>query len=500
MYQVFELQKAAFDASVSKMVDEYEQKFVPQVEAVTSYDIEIDNYSEVLEASIELLRGLINEEIRNCDKLDEVYNYLKIYDHSTINDIRKVLNGSNIIIDMVKSDLNIIRNTDDESKDKDKDNDKEPNFIDRERMSDEEADTRNEMIHDIVDPVAGEDEALGGKGTVDTSSVTEAIKEKNKEEAEAKQKAADEAKTEAEQARQRAEAAKQAEERAIAEVEKAKAELDNLTKEAASAAEKGNNITVLTENIKPGGINSIIERAVNKLTEPKTTFEDLSKPMNTTSFNLSEIDGVITDKTRNEQIKAGIEAAKEALANGATTREAEQAAKEAIQSIKDTSVSGWLREHITPRNEEAIADNLSFVSVRNAENQIAAQEAAANVAGAQAKYEEALEQAKQAGQNAAELESQYEQAKQEADIREAEAKEAADAGSDESGHDPGSDASCDCDTSGQCDTGGGGCRTDAGGCGNDCDCDNAGCDCDSDPACGKDGYCGSDSCKRETDD
>lgn len=486
MYQVFELQRAAFDASVSKMVNEYEKKFVPQAEAISAYDVEIDERTKEIDNSISLIRELIKTELSNCDLMDEVLNYLKIYDHSLVIDARNILNGVDVIINLVEKDLDIINKTNYDERDKDGTDNDRPTFIEKENIDDNEADTRHELIKDIIDPVAGEEGPLGSKTGVDTDAITEAIKEKNKEEAEAKQKAADEAKTEAYIARQKAEKAKAREEAAKRELEEALKELNQAKENAQIAAEKGENIAVMVSDtnieVKPGVSIQVF-------------------------IKLEDIGNFITEDILKEKINAAIEAAQDAIANGATEAEATAAATAAANKVDEehTSVVDKLKDIFHGRTQEykeATSEIYGISAVEYVENQIAAQEAAAGVAGAQQRYEEALEAAKEAGQNTAELERQYEQAKQEADVRQAEADAAADSGAENSG---GGEGNCDnsCDSTG-CDEAGGSCDSNPG-----CDsctrdncrrdgCDS--CDCDRDPACGKDGICGSDSCRRETDD
>lgn len=487
MYQVFELQRAAFDASVSKMVNEYEKKFVPQAEAISAYDVEIDERTKEIDNSISLIRELIKTELSNCDLMDEVLNYLKIYDHSLVIDARNILNGTDVVIDLVEKDLDIINKTNYDERDNkdDTDNDR-PTFIEKDNIDDDEADTRHGLIKDIIDPVAGENGPLGSKTGVDTDAITEAIKEKNKEEAEAKQKAADEAKTEAERARQKAEEAERRKREAQEALKEAMDDLVHTMAEAKELADVGATIGVAVSDtnikIKPG--DSIIVYV---------------KP--------DDLNNFITDEVIKEKINAAIEAAKDAIANGATHQEAVDAAAAAANKVDEehSSLTNKISDIFHGRTEEykeATSNLYGQTAVNYVENQIAAQEAAAEVPGAAQRLKEAQEKLGEASAEAKELQQAYEQAKQEADIRQAEADAAADSGAENSGGGEGNcDSSCDstgCDTGGSCDSNPGcdsctrdGCRRDS--------CDG-GCDCDRDPACGKDGVCGSDSCRRETDD
>ena len=488
MYQVFELQRAAFDASVSKMVNEYEKKFVPQAEAILAYDVEIDERTKEIDNSISLIRELIKTELSNCDLMDEVLNYLKIYDHSLVIDARNVLNGADVIINLVEKDLDIINKTNYDERDKDdtdNDNDR-PTFIEKENIDDDEADTRHELIKDIIDPVAGEEGPLGSKTGVDTDAITEAIKEKNKEEAEAKQKAADEAKTEADIARQKAEEAERRKREAQEALKEAMDDLVHTMAEAKQLADAGATIGVIVSDtnieIKPGA-SAIVH----------------VKP--------DDLNNFITDEVIKEKINAAIEAAKDAIANGATEAEATAAATAAANKVDEehASVVDKLKDIFHGRTQEykeATSEIYGTLAVVYVENQIAAQEAAAEVPGAAQRLKEAQEALGEASAEAKELQQAYEQAKQEADVRQAEADAAADSGAENSG---GGEGNCDssCDSTG-CDEAGGSCDSNPG-----CDsctrdscrrdgCDS--CDCDRDPACGKDGVCGSDSCRRETDD
>ena len=488
MYLVFELQRAAFDASVSKMVNEYDKKFVHQAEAILAYDVEIDERTKEIDNSISLIRELIKTELSNCDLMDEVLNYLKIYDHSLVIDARNVLNGADVIINLVEKDLDIINKTNYDERDKDdtdNDNDR-PTFIEKENIDDDEADTRHELIKDIIDPVAGEEGPLGSKTGVDTDAITEAIKEKNKEEAEAKQKAADEAKTEADIARQKAEEAERRKREAQEALKEAMDDLVHTMAEAKQLADAGATIGVIVSDtnieIKPGASDIVHV-----------------KP--------DDLNNFITDEVIKEKINAAIEAAKDAIANGATEAEATAAATAAANKVDEehASVVDKLKDIFHGRTQEykeATSEIYGTLAVVYVENQIAAQEAAAEVPGAAQRLKEAQEALGEASAEAKELQQAYEQAKQEADVRQAEADAAADSGAENSG---GGEGNCDssCDSTG-CDEAGGSCDSNPG-----CDsctrdscrrdgCDS--CDCDRDPACGKDGVCGSDSCRRETDD
>lgn len=483
MYQVFELQRAAFDASVSKMVNEYEKKFVPQAEAISAYDIEIDEKTKEIDNSISLIKELINNELNNCDLMDEVLNYLKIYDHSLVIDARNILNGIDVIIDLVEKDLDIINKTNYDEKD-DTDNDR-PTFIEKDNIDDTEVDERHELIKDIIDPVAGETGPLGSKGPVDTDAITEAIKEKNKEEAEARQKAADEAKTEAERARQKAEEAEKREQEAREKLREAMREFDRAQEEAEAAASRGSTIDINVSDVNP--FSSSYTPADGKI-----------------PVSIDNLNDIITPGLK-DQVEAGIKAAEEALNNGATPEQALEKAEEAIRQTKEEKggVFGFLSDLVTSKEEQDARINSTAESAVNyVENQIAAQEAAAGVPGAEQRLQEAQEALGRASAEARELQEAYEKAKEEADIRQAEADAAADSGAENSGGGEGNcDSSCDstgCDEGGSCDSNPGcdsctrdGCKRDS--------CDG-GCDCDRDPACGKDGICGSDSCKRETDD
>lgn len=486
MYQVFELQRAAFDASVSKMVNEYEKKFVPQAEAISAYDVEIDEKTKEIDNSISLIRELIKTELDNCDLMDEVLNYLKIYDHSLVIDARNILNGVDVIINLVERDLDIINRTNyDERDDKDDTDNDRSTFIEKESIDDDEADARHDLIKDIIDPVAGETGPLGSKGPVDTDAITEAIKEKNKEEAEAKQKAADEAKTEAERARQKAEEAEKREQEARDALREAMREFDRVQEEAEAAANRGSTIDIGVSDVNP--FSSSYTPADGKI-----------------PVSIDNLDDIITPGLK-DQVEAGIKAAEEALNNGATPEQALEKAEEAIRQTKEEKggVFGFLSDLVTSKEEqEARISSTAESAVNYVENQIAAQEAAAGVAGAEERLREAQEKLGEASAQSRELQEAYEQAKQEADIRQAEADAAADSGAENSGGGEGNcDSSCDstgCDEGGSCDSNPGcdsctrdGCRRDS--------CDG-GCDCDRDPACGKDGYCGSDTCRRETDD
>lgn len=485
MYQVFELQRAAFDASVSKMVNEYEKKFVPQAEAISAYDIEIDEKTKEIDNSISLIRELINNELNNCDLMDEVLNYLKIYDHSIVIDARNILKGIDVIIDLVEKDLDIINKTNyDEKDDSDNDNDR-PTFIAKDNIDDTEVDERHELIKDIIDPVAGETGPLGSKGPVDTDAITEAIKEKNKEEAEARQKAADEAKTEAERARQRAEEAEKREQEAREKLREAMREFDRAQEEAEAAASRGSTIDINVSDVNP--FSSSYTPADGKI-----------------PVSIDNLNDIITPGLK-DQVEAGIKAAEEALSNGATLQQALEKAEEAIRQTKEEKggVFGFLSDLVTSKEEqEARINSTAESAVNYVENQIAAQEAAAGVPGAEQRLKEAQEALGEASAEARELQEIYEKAKEEADIRQAEADAAADSGAENSG---GGEGNCDssCDSTG-CDEAGGSCDSNPGcdsctrdGCRRD-GCDS--CDCDRDPACGKDGICGSDSCRRETDD
>jgi hypothetical protein len=489
MYQVFELQRAAFDASVSKMVNEYEKKFVPQAEAISAYDVEIDERTKEIDNSISLIRELISNELSNCDLMDEVLNYLKIYDHSLVIDARNILNGVDVIIDLVEKDLDIINKTNYDEIDKDDtDNDKDrPTFIEKDKIDDTEADERHELIKDIIDPVAGEEGPLGSKGPVDTDAITEAIKEKNKEEAEAKQKAADEAKTEADIARQKAEEAKRRKQEAQEALKEAMDDLVHTMAEAKKLADAGATIGVVVSDtnmeVKPGASTIVY-----------------IKP--------DDLNNFITDEVIKEKINAAIEAAKDAIANGASHQEAVDAAAAAANKVDEahSSIINTVSDLIHGRTQEykeATSNVYGTTAVNYVENQIAAQEAAAEVPGAAQRLKEAQEALGEASAEARELQQAYEKAKEEADIRQAEADAAADSGAENSG---GGEGNCDssCDSTG-CDEAGSSCDSNPGcdsctrdGCKRD-SCDG-GCDCDRDPACGKDGVCGSDTCKRETDD
>lgn len=559
MYQVFELQRVAFDASVSKMVNEYEKKFVPQAEGIEAWNIEIDKLAQTCDILITNINTAISEELRNCNKLDEVFNYLKMYDHSPINEIRAVLNGIRTITDLVLQDLNEVTKPN-----KEYDDDYDFNFLDKERIKDDEVENRHEVIKQVVDEVIG---------PVDTEALTEVIKEKNKEAIEAAQKAADEAKTEAEKAKEAAEAAKQRQAEAQAKVNEAYKELEKQKAQLEQTAQAGgivnakelaqaytDSIMSPTEILKDaatlgiansaaaigGGLNAHAIASNGNIYKHKAAVTRIKEQVGSIirgtaksgaggrlGANIGRIGaglakgyvvGVASqaalDLANNVIAKENAELVNKALDLAADMMEKGMTHAETVQAVRDMLIEedkkkygggvlgGFLSDikaianAIKGDDTASNARNMAEAAVSTIEIEIAIEDAVAGVAAAQQAFDQAVAERNAAKQDTSALTEAYEKAKQEADIRQAEADAAADSGAENSGGGEGNcDSSCDstgCDTGGGCDNNPGcdSCKRDS--CKRD-SCDG-GCDCDRDPACGKDGICGSDTCRRETDD
>jgi hypothetical protein len=560
MYQVFELQREAFDASVSKMINEYQKKYVPQAEGIEAWNMEIDKEAQSIDILIYNLRNAIKEEMSNCDKMDEVFNYLKMYDHTPVNEVRAQLNGIDVVLDLVKMDLNDITKPD-----KSYDDDYDGNFTSNDRIKDDEVEERHGVIKEAVDEVIG---------PVNTEALTEVVKQKNKEALEQAQKAANEAKTEAQKAEEAKKAAEAREAAAQAKVNEALKEVNKAKEALEQAAANGsvvdakqlaeeytNAIMSPSEIVKDaltlgiansgaaaiGGalapakagtgwtyhgktaatrikeqVSNIIKGTAKKgggvriAKNVKSIATGVAKGYATSVATQAAIDlaNNVLNKENAELVNKAIDAAADAIANGVPHDEAVQKVRDMlVEEDKKKAGGGKFGEFLS--DIKAIANaikgddiasnarNMAEAAVTSIENQIIAEDAAAGVAKAQEKYREALEQAREAGIATEALEKEYEKAKQEADRLQAEADAIADSGAENSG---GGEGNCDssCDSTG-CDEAGSSCDSNPGcdsctrdGCRRD-GCDG-GCDCDRDPACGKDGICGSDSCKRETDD